>query len=137
VGLKNKCTPAKLVKSRNRESVPLQDIDSFTKVSETTTVLAVKDLTFSAPSAPTPRHPTPDGDLAAASPSPACEINVEKVSVWLPNTSSYILAALAANVADLCQSVGRRSSDVDIIKPSQVIYLPHQPGLVYNSNSPK
>lgn len=114
-----KSSPTRLLRTtRNEDFVLLQDIDSFTKVSETSTVLAFKDLTFSAASTPTPRDPDPNSDLVT--PSPAFEVNVDRVSVWLPNACSYILAALASNVSELCQSIARRSSEFDIIKPSQV-----------------
>jgi len=114
-------TPTRLL---HRDCQTVQNIGSFTKVSEIGTVLGVRDLNFASPATPLTPAPGPTGQSSEPHQRPAwCEVEVDRVSVWLPNTCVYILAALASNVAELCQTVGRRSSHVDVIKPAQVPLL--------------
>lgn len=62
-----------------------------------------------------------EGDPAGrAAVQPSINVTVDKVSVWLPSISLYIVSALSANLGDLVQSVAKRSSEDDAIKAAEV-----------------
>ena len=89
----------------------MQDIASFTRVSGTDTNFGARDLSISALGSPAPVESHPRSEIGAPEPQQACiQVDIERASLWLPDSSFYVLAALAANVAELCRVVSRRSS---------------------------
>ena len=93
----------------------LQDIKGFVMISKAWQILALKDLTGSK------ALEAQEVKCAAKKQHHAVSINVDRVSVWLPSVSLYILASLSANMGELLHVIDKRSSEDDAIKASQVI----------------
>ena len=93
------------------ESGTVQDITSFTRVSRTDTVFGARDVSLSALGSPISKNSNPKSGIGTLENQQALiHVDIERASVWLPDSSIYILAALAANVTELCKVVSRRSS---------------------------
>lgn len=91
----------------------MQDIKSFVFMSDASPVLALRDM------AGTGRLESSQTDYR----QPGIDISIDKVSIWFPSTTLYVLLAFSANVRDLGESIAKRSSEEDAIKASQVPIL--------------